>query len=387
MTAATIARSAAGPDPRKPLLPEIGVARLVTINGNEIVLVTAVNAQGHCDKQEYFITLQQIADLAGGGSSEITPHTNNNEGDPLTVTKLTQAAGDDELDLVCSGASGTWLYTADGTGSAPAGIGSGNASEFTSGTLDVYTGEAHGDSGQIGIASGNSSNGNSGNIPITTGNSATGNSGDIALTTGTADGQRGKIILDARNITAPAGFVLDAQASPFTVTIPGQTADNGAGADIDLTAGPGGNTSGDGGKITLLTGVAGNGVSGDFYAASQSNPNGSGTAGIESGDTQAGTGNSGVAFLGSSDAGGKSGNTSIYTGKSNGADQDAGSIVIACGSATNGNANGGDIHLNTGNGVGTGRSGLVTISNLPTADPHVVGALWNSSGALHVSAG
>ena len=37
--------------------------------------------------------------------------------------------------------------------------------------------------------------------------------------------------------------------------------------------------------------------------------------------------------------------------------------------------------------LSAGAGGNLVVSGLPTSDPHVVGALWNSSGVLHISSG
>ena len=66
---AVIARSAAGPDPRKPDFPEVGVIRLVSVAGTERVIVTALDARGNLDPQEYYITLQDVVNLSGSGGA------------------------------------------------------------------------------------------------------------------------------------------------------------------------------------------------------------------------------------------------------------------------------------------------------------------------------
>lgn len=63
--------------------------------------------------------------------------------------------------------------------------------------------------------------------------------------------------------------------------------------------------------------------------------------------------------------------------------------LVGGGAGTGQGLNGGDINVRPGPGDGAGRHGLIIIGSggLPTSDPHVVGALWNSSGTVHVSAG
>lgn len=63
--------------------------------------------------------------------------------------------------------------------------------------------------------------------------------------------------------------------------------------------------------------------------------------------------------------------------------------LVGGGAGTGQGLNGGDINVRPGQGDGAGRHGLIIIGSggLPTADPHVVGALWSSAGVVHVSAG
>lgn len=82
---------------------------------------------------------------------------------------------------------------------------------------------------------------------------------------------------------------------------------------------------------------------------------------------------------------------------------DGGRVTVAGGGAP-GAGNGGDVQLTPGPSVGGTpgsikllddasdlqvqvTTGAVLMPSLPTADPHVVGQLWNSSGVLTVSAG
>ncbi len=70
------------------------------------------------------------------------------------------------------------------------------------------------------------------------------------------------------------------------------------------------------------------------------------------------------------------------------ANSTGGQVHIKSGDAANNsnNAPGGDLKLEGGNGGGTGRDGQIIVI-VPTSDPLVAGALWNSSGTLKVSAG
>lgn len=67
-------------------------------------------------------------------------------------------------------------------------------------------------------------------------------------------------------------------------------------------------------------------------------------------------------------------------------DGTGGTSHLSGGDAESGaNQDGGDVVLAGGAGDGTGRQGLVMISNLPTSDPGVSGALWNNAGTMKVS--
>ena len=62
-------------------------------------------------------------------------------------------------------------------------------------------------------------------------------------------------------------------------------------------------------------------------------------------------------------------------------------VTITGGNSSGGNGNGGDVHLHPGSKHGTGRNGLVFLDSLPTVDPAIAGALYNSTGTVKVSAG
>lgn len=106
------------------------------------------------------------------------------------------------------------------------------------------------------------SSGLTGSIEIATGDSSGGNSGDITLHCGSADGAQGQIVLVGRAISAPSGFVVDAGADPVSLTVSSNNSDNGAGSDVTLQAGPGGDVSGNGGNINLNVGTATSGNAG-----------------------------------------------------------------------------------------------------------------------------
>jgi hypothetical protein len=66
----------------------------------------------------------------------------------------------------------------------------------------------------------------------------------------------------------------------------------------------------------------------------------------------------------------------------------SGNTILRGGDRTAGtNANGGSLTLRGGAGIGSGVRGQVLITNLPTSDPTVAGAVWNDSGTLKISAG
>lgn len=366
-----------------------------------------------------------------------------------SVTTLTSNEGDVELDVRSSGANGVWLFSDDSADTTSnVGIGTGNSSASLTGTVAVYSGDAQSgafDSGLIGISTGLSAGGTSGNIGLQTGNATAGNSGDIALTTGTAGSTRGRIILDASAIgvqganpialSSPSNIDVYVQSSNSTGDdrsgaawlFSGDTSGSGGTGEAGISSGnthgatnsgiawvitgnadlansgpieigSGNATVGDSGHIRLQTGAAGgtrgnitldaptivwtspmlgtanqtgstDSVGIDIISGSTVDGN-SGQAGIETG-TPSGTGNSGTAFLGSANSlAGNVGLVSIYTGDASGAGK-----------------NGGDVSFYLGHGGSGARRGLIIIDTLPTADPHVVGALWNSSGVLHVSAG
>ena len=111
--------------------------------------------------------------------------------------------------------------------------------------------------------------------------------------------------------------------------------------------------------IQALTGIDGSGV----------NPGES--ISIGAGSQGTGSGGPGSVSINAGNSGAKAG----------------GQIQLYGGNAGSGNNAGGDILLNPGTGAGAGRVGLIITVNVPTADPHVVGAIYSVAGALHISAG
>lgn len=64
-----------------------------------------------------------------------------------------------------------------------------------------------------------------------------------------------------------------------------------------------------------------------------------------------------------------------------------GDVLIEAGNPDpDGGDRGGDVYLTPHAGDGAGRHGQVILT-VPTSDPHVAGAVWSSSGTLHISAG
>lgn len=258
------------------------------------------------------------------------------------VTTVTTLGSDTELDLVSSGNDGghegTWVYTRDMTGStnsSDAGIGTGTAVDGTSGITYVYTGNTSG-------------SGTSGNVEIGSGNSSGGDSGDIRLETGTADGTRGNIILDAL-ITQITNGQLQAPA----------------GVEFDI-ASPSNGGSSNTGMVFVF--------SGDQTGTGQS-----GSVGLQSGNATGG--NSGPCFVGTGNSSGEnSAQTTIFTGDAH----TTGDVLIGPGTASAGNS--GNIELRLAASTG-GTKGNVILTGIPTVDPHVAGAVWNSSGNLKISAG
>lgn len=207
-------------------------------------------------------------------------------------------------------------------------------------TSEVVTGGSGGGSASIVFATANAS-GNTGSVTIESGNSSAGDSGNITIATGTASGTRGSISLDAPKINV-------------TYSTPVFTLGDAAGGGTYFTTGFTGNNSG--------------------------------ALGMQTNDVSASTGTSGELFFGTGAAGvsgGNSGRISLYT-------QDApagtaGDILLSCGSGSDA-AHSGHILLQTGKDVTVNLIGGANfiVLNLPTADPHVVGALWIDAAASRV---
>jgi hypothetical protein len=180
---------------------------------------------------------------------------------------------------------------------------------------------------------------------------------------------------------AYSATMIEVQA--FTNSTPNGTTSTG------LTLKSGNASAGNSGTVTVQTGTAsgtrgaiildaptigtadqtGATDSNDIDIISGSTVNGnSGTAGVETG-APSGNGNSGNAFIGTADCAGSG---------------QPGRIAMFTGTASGAGVNGGDVHIALGAGGAGGRQGLVVIATLPTADPHVVGALWIDTAAGRV---
>lgn len=210
-------------------------------------------------------------------------------------------------------------------------------------TSEVVTGGSGGGSASIVFATADAS-GNTGSVTIESGNSSTGDSGAITIATGTASGTRGNITLDAL-ITVVTNGQLQAPA----------------GVEFDI-ASPGNGGASNTGSVFVFTG-------------DQSGTGQSGTVGLQSGNAT--SDNSGPCFIGTGNStGANSAQMTLFTGDGH----STGGMVFGTGNASAGNS--GNISFATGTATGT--KGNIIITGLPTADPHVVGALWIDAAASRV---
>lgn len=187
-----------------------------------------------------------------------------------------------------------------------------------------------------------------------------------------------QLTLQGINATTSVGYAL-LQGATYTVNS-SRTGGNVFVAGGDVQQGNGGNVTIRGGTTAdVSTGGEGGGVSITTNSGGRSGRSGitvrvsdNGGSGGSPDDLILGGGNnasnSGLAWNG------HGGDVKINGGTSVGDGNRGGDITIAPGTATNGS-------------ISAGRRGLVIIPNLPTADPHVVNALWNDAGVLTVSAG
>ena len=129
--------------------------------------------------------------------------------------------------------------------------------------------------------------------------------------------------------------------------------------------------------------------SSDYILTTPATPTGSPNINILTGDVSSESGQaSGTIYLttGPAGSGRAAGEIALIVAPS-GASADGSSVSLLAGDGGTGDTAGGDILLRAGAGSGAGTHGNVVISDLPTADPHVVNALWNNAGVLTISAG
>jgi hypothetical protein len=144
----------------------------------------------------------------------------------------------------------------------------------------------------------------------------------------------------------------------------------GNGGDISLIGGEAGATTGFGGSVYLTGGVAHGAGCGSLHLTG-----GAGDTNAAGGDANLGGGTGG-----SADKDG--GATNVFGGDSGG-DGNAGPIFITGGNAP-GSGVGGIVYISGGTS-GTGTPGRIVLQNLPTSASGLPsGALWNSSGVLHI---
>lgn len=95
-----------------------------------------------------------------------------------------------------------------------------------------------------------------------------------------------------------------------------------------------------------------------------------------------------ITIVGPSAQGSGTGSTiTLNAGTCFGATGSGGALHFNAGRSFSDDGNGGDITFQTGQKSGNGIDGHYFLINLPTNNPHIVGALWNNSGVLSVSAG
>jgi len=145
--------------------------------------------------------------------------------------------------------------------------------------------------------------------------------------------------------------------------------DPGSVNQIAMVPGP---ANGPGGQLTLVAGDGGTG-----------NANG-GTVEIASGNGT-GSGYGGYLFLDGGQGGATGGGGNVILTSGNGGAADGGIFRITSGSSGSGDHNGGNIEVVLGTGTGTGHTGRLNISGLPTSSAGLSsGDIWNSSGTLKI---
>lgn len=135
----------------------------------------------------------------------------------------------------------------------------------------------------------------------------------------------------------------------------------------------GGEVSGNGGGVTVVSGNAPEaGDGGPVYVTA-------GAGGGTSGD-----GGSVNVWAGAANTAGRGGTVYVIGGQASGSQP--GGDVSLLGGFNSSTGKGGDISIMAGNSL-EGTPGNILMTAIPTADPHVVGALWNSAGTLKISLG
>jgi len=172
----------------------------------------------------------------------------------------------------------------------------------------------------------------------------------------------------------------------------------GYGGAVTIVGGrPGGNNPDQyGGPITITGGVGYQASSGGFVhisggATDNRYTNIGGVAKMTGGSAYNSLGG-GVAAGGADSATHIAGNASLYGGSYNAtgfgsAGGSGGPVRVAGGQGYGADYLGGDVTISPGVGVSGASSGVLILDNLPTADPHILDAVWNNSGVLTLSAG
>lgn len=182
--------------------------------------------------------------------------------------------------------------------------------------------------------------------------------------------------LDGNYVDVPRGDQAGTDLSPLTWdgTTLKPPASN-PGAPLVLQAGSAVSGSGaPGGDITVSPGA------GDGAAAG-------GSLGVIAG-AGGSSGDGGWAVLNGGGANANAGIAGQVAAQGSYATGEGGGIKINPGDAETGSGQrGGDTLILHSAGDGAGRQGLTILRGLPTADPHVAGALWSNLGIVTVSAG
>lgn len=158
----------------------------------------------------------------------------------------------------------------------------------------------------------------------------------------------------------------------LTITLPDAATQT---PNIDLFAGNDNAGSFGGGGISLSAGFCWNDVTGTAHG---------GNIGLSAGAADT-AGNGGLAQLlgGIAYGSGNAGLAKLRAGDSQGSGN-GGDAILQSGAADSGDA--GNIVLEIGQST-SGADGNLIVNSLPTADPHVVNALWIDTGTLKISAG